>query len=414
LYVSFHDVLLPRSVVRTVQSATGGIVALLIVLAIGHYNVTYGIVAGLFFLFTVYMTGQTSLEHLDMDKQLMLENAIIADFNARDKSNNSEISKKELHPEKPGSNFTDKEKKNIHEKHSELNKIVRWALGKGDKPTIKTPPEPTVPIHTHAKITNVPTHPHANIVDIAKQSFKKQKDLQAASQTQLQQRAAQLTQAVAAAYAKTAGSPTPAAAMPQAAQEAQATQSLTGCKTRNDGGHGVYRYGNPAAMAPWNVESNTTDWDRECAKVDKANCGVNPNHRCAWYGNLTAAQAAQAAPADDGFREYSAANPLTCNSHQSVVEASSKSDCAAKIKEKRLNGQYLFGSYFDVRNNKICRYGTGKTSDEAQGCGKKTKNVGNWGACNHSNNKNPDIHCYNMILDRTGQPQLNPSTYIGN
>ena len=170
LYVSFHDVLLPRSVVRTVQSATGGIVALLIVLAIGHYNVTYGIVAGLFFLFTVYMTGQTSLEHLDMDKQLMLENAIIADFNARDKSNNSEISKKELHPEKPGSNFTDKEKKNIHEKHSELNKIVRWALGKGDKPTIKTPPEPTVPIHTHAKITNVPTHPHANIVDIAKQS----------------------------------------------------------------------------------------------------------------------------------------------------------------------------------------------------------------------------------------------------
>ena len=62
------------------------------------------------------------------------------------------------------------------------------------------------------------------------------------------------------------------------------TNTLTGCKTRNDGGHGVYRYGNPNASAPWNVESNTTDWDRECAKADKASCGVTPNQRCAWYG----------------------------------------------------------------------------------------------------------------------------------
>ena len=177
LYVSFHDVLLPRSVVRTVQSATGGIVALLIVLAIGHYNVTYGIVAGLFFLYTVYMTGQTSLEHLNVDKQFMLENAIIADFNARDKSNNSEISKKELHPEKPGSNFTDKEKKNIHEKHSDLKDVINWVSGKGDKPDIKKPlPEPTVPIHTHAYMSKVGPHTHSDIVEISKQAFQKQKE----------------------------------------------------------------------------------------------------------------------------------------------------------------------------------------------------------------------------------------------
>jgi hypothetical protein len=177
LYVSFHDVLLPRSVVRTVQSATGGIVALLIVLAIGHYNVTYGIVAGLFFLFTVYMTGQTSLEHLDMDKQFMLEDAIIAEFNARDKTNDKQLSFNELYHEELDSNFTNKEKKNIHEKHSDLKDVVNWVLEKGDKPDIKKPlPEPTVPIHTHAYMSKVGPHTHSDIVEIAKQAFQKQKD----------------------------------------------------------------------------------------------------------------------------------------------------------------------------------------------------------------------------------------------
>ena len=99
---------------------------------------------------------------------------------------------------------------------------------------------------------------------------------------------------------------------------------------------------------------------------------------------------------------YSATNPLTCNSTQRpVIAANSLSDCAAKLIQKHAENpkEYLFGSYFDVRGNKICRYGTGKTSDKAQGCGKSLPNVGNWGDCNNS-----DIHCYNMILNPHGPP----------
>ena len=202
LYVSFHDVFLPRSVVRTVQSATGGMVALLIVLAIGHYNVTYGIVAGLFFLFTVCMTGRSSLEHLDMDKQFMLEDAIAAEFNARDKTSDKQLSFNELYHEEPDSNFTDKEKKNIHEKHSDLKDVINWVSGKGDKPDIKKSlPEPTVPIHTHAYMSKVGPHTHSDIVGIAKQAFQKQKDSYASMQSQGQTQKTALTQALAQAQA---------------------------------------------------------------------------------------------------------------------------------------------------------------------------------------------------------------------
>ena len=202
LYVSFHDVFLPRSVVRTVQSATGGMVALLIVLAIGHYNVTYGIVAGLFFLFTVCMTGRSSLEHLDMDKQFMLEDAIAAEFNARDKTSDKQLSFNELYHEEPDSNFTNKENKNIHEKHSDLKDVINWVLGKGDKPDIKKPlPEPTVPIHKHAYMSKVGPHTHSDIVGISKQAFQKQKDSYASMQSQGQSQKTALTQALAQAQA---------------------------------------------------------------------------------------------------------------------------------------------------------------------------------------------------------------------
>ena len=58
---------------------------------------------------------------------------------------------------------------------------------------------------------------------------------------------------------------------------------LLGCKTRNDGEHGVRRYDNPDASDPWN-KKNTQIWDSYCNLVkDKNKCGKNPNHRCAWY-----------------------------------------------------------------------------------------------------------------------------------
>lgn len=102
------------------------------------------------------------------------------------------------------------------------------------------------------------------------------------------------------------------------------------------------------------------------------------------------------------FQAYSAANPLTCNRSQSTITANTKEECTAKLKLKHAEnpGEYLFGSYFDVRGNKICRYGTGNTLNEAQGCGNRnTKNVSNWGGCNNS-----DIQCYNMILNPSSQP----------
>jgi len=96
------------------------------------------------------------------------------------------------------------------------------------------------------------------------------------------------------------------------------------------------------------------------------------------------------------FKEYSATNPLTCNGSQSNIVVNSISDCTAKLKQiyAQHPGEYLFGSYFDVRGIKTCRYGTGITLDKAKGCGKSQPNVSNWGGCNAS-----DIQCYNMILN---------------
>jgi len=90
-----------------------------------------------------------------------------------------------------------------------------------------------------------------------------------------------------------------------------------------------------------------------------------------------------------------------------------KAQCSAKLKQYQAQnpGQYLFGSYFNVRGNRICRYGTGDTSDKAKGCGANRVKVDHWRECDINS---PNIYCYNMILDRTGQPQLNPSTYNGN
>jgi hypothetical protein len=90
-------------------------------------------------------------------------------------------------------------------------------------------------------------------------------------------------------------------------------------------------------------------------------------------------------------------NPLTCNSTKlPVVVASSKSDCTAKLKQKHAENpeEYLFGSYFDVRGNKICRYGTGNTVNKAQSCGAGQVNLSEWGPC-----ASKDIYCSNMILN---------------
>jgi len=60
--------------------------------------------------------------------------------------------------------------------------------------------------------------------------------------------------------------------------------SLLGCKTRNDGEHGVRRYNNPDVVDVWKDKKNTQIWDSYCSLVkDQDVCGKNPNHRCAWY-----------------------------------------------------------------------------------------------------------------------------------
>ena len=67
---------------------------------------------------------------------------------------------------------------------------------------------------------------------------------------------------------------------------------LYGCKTRDDGKHGVYRFDNNHARGDWGDNNKTTGyvnntevWDKLCSKVPKSSCGNNPNHRCSWYGN---------------------------------------------------------------------------------------------------------------------------------
>ena len=130
-----------------------------------------------------------------------------------------------------------------------------------------------------------------------------------------------------------------------------------------------------------------------------------------------AAQEAQAAAAsDDGFRAYSATNPETLDCSQSVdllpglPAQPTKAECSAKLREYHAQNpdQYLFGTYLNVGDNKMCRYGTGDTSDKAKGCGAAWKRTSTWSGCNDR------AQCYNMMLDRTGQPQSVPSTYNGN
>jgi hypothetical protein len=110
---------------------------------------------GLLYLYSVYIASQSNLEHLNIDKQFMLEDAIAADFEARDKSKNNELSYNELYPEHPDSKFTNEEKKKIQTSHSDLKSVIRWVLGKGDKPDIKR------------RTSSVPQHTHANMVAAA-------------------------------------------------------------------------------------------------------------------------------------------------------------------------------------------------------------------------------------------------------
>ena len=68
----------------------------------------------------------------------------------------------------------------------------------------------------------------------------------------------------------------------------------TGCKTRNDGVHGVWRYSNPnkPVGSVW-TEANTKEWDSICSGASICNHIVphigtdyhatGPYKRCAWY-----------------------------------------------------------------------------------------------------------------------------------
>lgn len=95
------------------------------------------------------------------------------------------------------------------------------------------------------------------------------------------------------------------------------------------------------------------------------------------------------------FKEYSKDNPLTCNGSQSNIVINTKEECAYQLKQIHAQNpeEYLFGSYFDVRGNKTCRYGTGINLDKAKGCGNSQPNVSNWEGCDAS-----DIQCYNLEL----------------
>ena len=63
---------------------------------------------------------------------------------------------------------------------------------------------------------------------------------------------------------------------------------LKGCKTRNDGGHGVRRAEDvvkSSVAGDWKYGTNTVAWDRQCSKASSIACGKPPNHRCSWYGS---------------------------------------------------------------------------------------------------------------------------------
>ena len=80
---------------------------------------------------------------------------------------------------------------------------------------------------------------------------------------------------------------------------------LKGCKTRDDGRYGVFRYGNTKASGDWAIKKNTEDWDNWCDSATQSECprwggaggalinsavasgGVNAYRRCSWYCEST-------------------------------------------------------------------------------------------------------------------------------
>jgi len=74
---------------------------------------------------------------------------------------------------------------------------------------------------------------------------------------------------------------------------------LTGCKTRDDGKHFVFRFDDPPLggwdnpskyfsmssekdLFPWQHQSQTKQWDQQCSSIGQGSCGST--RRCKWYG----------------------------------------------------------------------------------------------------------------------------------
>ena len=97
-------------------------------------------------------------------------------------------------------------------------------------------------------------------------------------------------------------------------------QNLNGCKTRDDGGHGVHRFGNSKASGDWAKKSSTEAWDKHCESAKQSECprwgahpgapsdatyasgGTNTYSRCSWYCGPDTAQ--QNCPVDDNDAIY--------------------------------------------------------------------------------------------------------------
>ena len=126
-------------------------------------------------------------------------------------------------------------------------------------------------------------------------------------------------------------------------------KDLLGCKTRDDGGRGVFRAGNPKASGVWQKKSSTEVWDKACESAKQSECprwgeggasqnapyasgGTNNYSRCSWYCGPDTAQ--QNCPVDDNNAIY----------YQ--VEASRKQKDAEKEAKEKAKMKAL-GTSFD-------------------------------------------------------------------
>jgi len=126
---------------------------------------------------------------------------------------------------------------------------------------------------------------------------------------------------------------------------------LLGCKTRNDGKHGVRRYDNPDVVDVWKDKKNTQIWDSYCNLVkDKNKCGKNPNHRCDWYESLKPQSCYEAyskggsCPEGYGWKSpFSVLVNKKCNSDPCNVNKIDKNTCCEQQtpSPKKLSGKQM-------------------------------------------------------------------------